>query len=470
MCFHVSFFKILAILDLDTLYLPLYGKLKVNSENCDYYIFNKIIADIKKKYPNINIVQNNLITTNLIENNYSSEETIYNTLEDIVNNEINKLPNDIQTLLLSELKDTIQSVDEKLNWKLLSLEFSNMFSYGEDNKIDFTKLTFNELTGLIGPNSAGKSSLIDILLFSLFDDYSRNYQGRHKLLGGSLINNKQNKFKCKVKFIINNNIHIIEKEGIRTKARTDYNFDTFKFTRYDFYKLENNDKISLNGLDRIETLKIIKNHIGNYDDFCVSSLCLQNNNKSKYDFYNMSAVERKNFLNNRLKIDIFDTIDSKYKNLLKEENYKLKTFNNSDEIKNYNYNIDDEIKILEDKIKLYDIDSILYNDQLDKYNMKLNDNIKLLKYIDDKYSTYSINYLTQLIIFEEETINDIPLHDYLNDEYIDKLYNENLLLTSKLKQISTNYECKLSIDQYMHYYLINSNAIMINGIFFFLVF
>jgi len=164
----------------------------------------------------------------------------------------------------------------------------------------------------------------------------------------------------------------------------------------------------------------------------------------------MSAVERKNFLNDRLKIDIFDTIDSKYKNLLKEENYKLKTFNNSDEIKNYNYNIDDEIKILEDKIKLYEIDSILYNDQLDKYNMKLNDNIKLLKYIDDKYSTYSINYLTQLIIFEEETINDIPLHDYLNDEYIDKLYNENLLLTSKLKQISTNYECKLSIDQYKH--------------------
>jgi DNA repair exonuclease SbcCD ATPase subunit len=437
--------------DLETLDLPLYGKLKVNSENCDHYIFNKIIADIKKKYPNINIVQNNLITTNLIENNYSSEETVYNTLEDIVNNEIKKLPNDVQTLLLSELKETIQSVDEKLNWKLLSLEFSNMLCYGKNNKIDFTKLTFNEITGLIGPNSAGKSSLIDILLFSLFEDYSRNYQDKNKLLNAALINNKEKNFNCKVTFMLDNLVHVIEKEGIRTRAKTDHTFGTFKFTHRRFYKFdEDNNIISLCEDNSKETMNIIIKHIGDYHDFSLSSVCFQNNNKVKYDFYTMTPSERKKFLNNRLKIDIFEKIESKYTNLLRDEKIKLKTLNNSNEIINYNYNIDEDIKILNDKIRLYDIDSLQYNKQIDKLNTKLDNNIKKLKYINDKYSIYSIKYLKELILLEEETIKDIPLHDYTTDEYIDKLYNENLQLTSNIKQISTNYECKLSIDKYKY--------------------
>ena len=73
-----------------------------------------------------------------------------------------------------------------------------MLCYGKNNKIDFSKLTFNEITGLIGPNSAGKSSLIDILLFSLFEDYSRNYQDKNKLLSAALINNKEKNFNCKL--------------------------------------------------------------------------------------------------------------------------------------------------------------------------------------------------------------------------------------------------------------------------------
>ena len=54
--------------------------------------------------------------------------------------------------------------------KLLTLEFSNMFSYGPNNRIDFTKLKFDEITGIFSDNSTGKSSIIDILLFSLLDN------------------------------------------------------------------------------------------------------------------------------------------------------------------------------------------------------------------------------------------------------------------------------------------------------------
>ena len=62
----------------------------------------------------------------------------------MVDSEINKLPEEtikfIEKVLLKEIKSAIQTIDEKLNWKLLTLEFSNMFSYGPDNLIDFTKL------------------------------------------------------------------------------------------------------------------------------------------------------------------------------------------------------------------------------------------------------------------------------------------------------------------------------------------
>jgi DNA repair exonuclease SbcCD ATPase subunit len=56
--------------------------------------------------------------------------------------------------------------------RLKSLEFNNLYCYGEGNYINFTKLE-NKLGGAIAPNKAGKSSLIDIIIFALYDKYPR---------------------------------------------------------------------------------------------------------------------------------------------------------------------------------------------------------------------------------------------------------------------------------------------------------
>ena len=60
----------------------------------------------------------------------------------------------------------------------------------------------------------------------------------------------------------------------------------------------------------------------------------------------MSPIEKKVFLNERLKFDIFKNIESKYKDLLKETNLNLKHIEKSDEYQNYNHNIDEEINEL----------------------------------------------------------------------------------------------------------------------------
>ena len=53
--------------------------------------------------------------------------------------------------ILTDVNATIPDSDVQLNidWKLKKFEFSNMFSYGEDNVVDFTKL--NGIVGLFAP-------------------------------------------------------------------------------------------------------------------------------------------------------------------------------------------------------------------------------------------------------------------------------------------------------------------------------
>ena len=266
------------------LVLPKYCKLRINSIDFNKDKYNEIVQLIKDNNQYISIVHNKLLMNkeiNNIENEYNVNNTFMNIIKNEVNNVDVKYKDSVEKILLNDLKDAVQTIDSKLNWKLLSLEFSNMFSYGSNNKIDFTKLTFDEIIGLFGPNSVGKSSLIDILLFSLFDDYSRNCQDN---LSGTLINNKESKFFCKVQFFINNNIYEIIKTGYRLKAKSINGFDTFKFIDYHFYKIDDNKNICLSGVDRYETLKKIIKLIGTYDDFCITSLCSQNNQKINNDF------------------------------------------------------------------------------------------------------------------------------------------------------------------------------------------
>ena len=67
-----------------------------------------------------------------------------------------------------------EEVYRNVNWKLKHFEFENMFSYGDSNKVDFTKL--NGIVGIFAPNASGKSSLLDALSFCLFDTCTRAFR------------------------------------------------------------------------------------------------------------------------------------------------------------------------------------------------------------------------------------------------------------------------------------------------------
>ena len=56
--------------------------------------------------------------------------------------------------------------------RLLRLEFDNMFSFGPGNTVDFTRLE-RCVSGIVAPNHSGKSSLIEVVLFALYEEHPR---------------------------------------------------------------------------------------------------------------------------------------------------------------------------------------------------------------------------------------------------------------------------------------------------------
>jgi DNA repair exonuclease SbcCD ATPase subunit len=196
-----------------------------------------------------------------------------------------------------------------IRWKPIKFEFSNMFSYGENNVIDFTKL--EDVYGLFANNASGKSSLMDALCFTAFDKSARAFKATH------VMNSQKMSFHGKFTFEINDIQYIIERKGIRDKkgnVKVDVNF----------YKMEKDEKISLNSEARRSTNEIIRDYIGDYDDFVLTSLALQGNQGS---FVEMGQTERKDLLCQFIGLNVFDKLVAKGNDKLKELTGAIKSFN-----------------------------------------------------------------------------------------------------------------------------------------------
>ncbi len=89
-------------------------------------------------------VQYNLISEYLISNHIIDEEILL---------EVKNINETLNQVIPEE------EVYRNVSWKLKHFEFSNMFSYGENNRVNFTKL--NGIVGMFAPNAVGKSSLLD---------------------------------------------------------------------------------------------------------------------------------------------------------------------------------------------------------------------------------------------------------------------------------------------------------------------
>ena len=206
-----------------------------------------------------------------------------------------------------------EEIYRNIQWKPINFSFSNMFSYGEDNKIDFTKV--GGLMGLFAPNASGKSSLFDAISFCLFDKCSRAFKATN------IMNNRKNEFECKLHLQIAGIDYHIKRTARTINKGRNVKVDV------EFWKEEDGIVTSLNGTERRDTNIIIEQHVGKYDDFVLTALSLQGNNSI---FIDKSQSERKDLLAQFMGLNIFDKLYETAIEDIKEVSVLIKNFKKTD--------------------------------------------------------------------------------------------------------------------------------------------
>ena len=191
-----------------------------------------------------------------------------------------------------------EEVARNVNWKLTSLEWDNLFNYGEGNKVDFTNLT--GIVGIFGKNFSGKSSIIDSFLYTLFNSTSKNV--RKNL---NIINQTKEAGRGRVSIEIGNREYVIERDSEKyvkrlkgvetTEAKTNTNFSSVDHVMQ--------EETSLNGLTRADTDKAIRKVFGGLDDFLLTAMSSQLGSLS---FISEGSTRRKEILAKFLDLEIFD--------------------------------------------------------------------------------------------------------------------------------------------------------------------
>lgn len=179
-----------------------------------------------------------------------------------------------------------------LKWRPIRFEWSNMFAYGEDNVIDFSKM--NGVYGIFGSNASGKSSILSSLIFCLFDKFERGSKGSH------VLNVQKSSFRCKLEFEISGVHYFIERVGSMTKSGS---------VKVDvrFWKIVGGVEEELHGTERRNTNDIIRDYIGTYDDFIMTAASFQTA-KNLTSFIDMGNSERKDLLVQYIGLNIFDRL------------------------------------------------------------------------------------------------------------------------------------------------------------------
>jgi len=235
--------------------------------------------------------QNKLIEDNLVSKN--TEKVLIEKVKEL-NKTINK----------EIAKD---KAPKNIRWKPKTFEFDNMFSYGEGNYIDFTKL--KGTIGLFAPNASGKSSIMDALAFCIFDKFSKGFKASH------VMNTQKMSFKCKFNFEVSGVDYFIEREG---KADKKGNVKV----EVKFYKIDKGNEVPLNGEARRSTNDIIRDYVGSYEDFILTVLSIQNNRAGS--FIDLGQTERKDLLCQFMGLNLFDQLYTIANDNYKEINTLLK--------------------------------------------------------------------------------------------------------------------------------------------------
>ena len=347
--------------------------------------------------------QYGLIEEYLKTNHFVDENTLI---------DIKKINQDLNALLPED------NVNRGVTWQVKKFEFDNMFSYGENNVVDFTKL--NGIIGMFAPNASGKSSLLDALSFCLFDTSSRAFKALN------VLNNKKDNFYCKATLEVDGVEYFIERNAKKQKnGHVKVNVDFYTFD-------DAGEKISLNGDQRRTTDINIRKVIGTYEDFIMTSLSLQSNSTV---FIDKTQKERKDLLAQFMGIGVFDQLYTLAADEIHDVQSLLKSFQKNNYDKELADIKKDLVELRKDSKELTIGKKELVSDKK-KYDKKIIELTKQLRKVDetadslDELQERKINLTNSLNKVDERVGEIATLSEQLSVEETElnekiKIYREN---------------------------------------------
>jgi DNA repair exonuclease SbcCD ATPase subunit len=442
--------------------MPKKPRLRVRVSNTDPSQIKKALTKIKKQYKVQEFTVTRMDTLSKQKTgNFDDRLAIGNVRDVEFQNELIKDYLERQYLADEDTIDKIKQINRDINSKLVdddvtpniqwvpkTFEFSNMFSYGEDNKIKFDNV--NGMVGIFAPNASGKSSLFDALSFCIFDKTSRTYVAKN------VLNNRKDNFYCKLHFQIEDTDYYIERRAKLINKGKNLKVDV------SFWREDEGGITSLNGEQRRETNSIIQQYLGTYDDFVLTTLSLQGNNSL---FIDKSQSERKEILAQFMGVDVFDKL---YKFAYDEnrDNASLIRKFKRDDFTQQLADIQIDLKRAEAEYKLEEVNLTTAKDSVEKHNQKLISlNEKIVKVKSDNYSldelenkkSTSETSLTELLSQRDKTqskIEELEKTQIQLEEKIDSFDEDEITegydlfnqYTSDLKDLNNELE-KLKIRE-----------------------
>jgi DNA repair exonuclease SbcCD ATPase subunit len=410
--------------DLSKIEIPKYPRFSIKIKDVDYKKvvdlknmlkskFNAISIEEELEFSNMGIDLGNVFGTKdinsmVIKDSSSLIQILKKAIKDN-NIELTKIEND---RCMSKIEEIIKELDinfdtKTKNIKLKQLQFDNFFCYGADNIVNYEK--FNGIMGLVQENCSGKSSLVDLILFSLYGTSSRS---------NNILNIKCNSGKTIIVFDVNGIEYTIRRHVTLTKS----NKTTQEVSLFE------KDKLLYKSTNTPEIDKEISKIIGSYDDMVNLNIIVQ----QCQNIVDMDPKTLKNFISKMLKLDIFDEINvratKKARSTRMEINginkvlkYKTQTDLEAEEIK---------LKKLGDDLK-YKQDCLVQSKK--KYET-INDTLLALK---TKTAKYDINNFDETKLTELQKLKDKYLAEVssLNAKIKGKSI-EILPLTVKLNDIN----------------------------------
>ena len=308
--------------------MPLYPRLRVRITNTDTADTKRMMADITAKY---GVEDFTIIRTDTFNKKKTNDREARLEVDSIadINHQNSLIGEYIERMMPFVTKEDLAGIEKinrdinsriqpselqrNISWKPIKFDFSNMFSYGERNVINFDRV--NGLMGLFAPNAQGKSSLFDAISFCLFDKCSRAYKA------SAIMNNRKSDFHCQLEFSVDGVVYGIRREGRIINKGKNVKVDV------EFWREGDSGRESLNGTERRDTNQVIETYVGRYEDFIMTALSLQSNNAL---FIDKSQSERKDLMAQFMGLDIFDKLYDTATNDIKDVNALIRNFRRTD--------------------------------------------------------------------------------------------------------------------------------------------